>query len=908
VNSSNAQALGGGPGDRADLVSRASGLLGLSGGEALARLEPVLAAVEPASVSGETLRKLCAIASVSRVIPATLANHPDLIDPGQGEPHSLALQQRQALFHIAGDEVSGATDLTEAMLRYATFFDQVTERALDAARDRVSSQHPAAAEIEFAVIAMGKWGAQELNYYSDIDLLFVHGEYGEDPEAGRRAALALSSRLMSSLSDSSFDGPGLVVDADLRPEGTMGPLTRRMEAYERYYEQWAEPWELQALIKARAAAGSPGLGRQFADMAARFVWEKGLDVEALRGLRRIKAMTEDRANPDDIKRAPGGIRDIEFTVQMLQLVHGRHDPSLRERSTLGALDALEAGEFITSGERAELETGYRFLRRLEHQIQLWDLRQTHRFPADVEDRARLASNLGLTDADVLTDHLRTIRSQARTLHERIYFRPVLESLVGSPSARLGPDRAGERLVALGFGNARESGKALEELTRGLSRRSAAMQQMTPLMLDWLSLAPDPDLGLNQLRLLLAHTPDHSSLVARLLNSPTTGERLAMLLGTGQLLGDLIDRIPEAIPRLESDEALDSIRDRGEATQRLLGHLESRPDLEDRIGTIRRFARRRRLRIAARDILRDHPVTGTIEALSVTADAAMIGAFEVAAPGRRFAIIAMGRWGGGELSYGSDLDLMYVYEGMDREDALAIPGRLRQILSDPGKHGEGYQLDADLRPEGKSGPIARSVESLGRYYTEWAQPWELLALTRARAVAGHPEVIKSFHDTIRPVLWRPDVKPEVIQSIRKIKARVEAERIDPDEDPDFHIKLGPGSLSDIEFLTQLLQLKHGADNPHLQTTVTPRALGALLEIGVLNQSDFNTLTTSYEFCIGVRLRLHLQRGRFADSLPADPDQLSKLASSLGYDRTVELRERFQQVTRRARRVFERLFYE
>jgi glutamate-ammonia-ligase adenylyltransferase len=381
----------------------------------------------------------------------------------------------------------------------------------------------------------------------------------------------------------------------------------------------------------------------------------------------------------------------------------------------------------------------------------------------------------------------------------------------------------------------------------------------------------------------------------------------MLLGTGQLLGDLIDRIPEAIPRLESDETLDSIRDKDEAAQRLLGLLQSRPDLEDRIGTIRRFARRRRLRIAARDILRDHPVTGTIEALSATADAAMIGALEVAAPEQQFAVIAMGRWGGGELSYGSDLDLMYVYEGMDREDALAIPGSLRQILSDPGKHGEGYQLDADLRPEGKSGPIARSVEGLGRYYTEWAEPWELLALTRARAVAGHSEVVKAFHDTINPILWRQDVKLEVIQSIRKIKARVEAERIDPDEDPDFHIKLGPGSLSDIEFLTQLLQLKHGADNPDLQTTVTSKALGALFEMGVLAQSDYNALTTSYEFCTGVRLRLHLQRGRHANSLPADPDQLSKLASSLGYDRTVELRERFQQVTRRARRVFERLFY-
>ncbi len=889
-------------------LARAADVLGPGRGEALGRLGPVLAAVELSALDDETMARLCAVASVSRALPAALANHPSLLDRAHAGDHSLPLQQRQALFQIAGDEVLGTVDLSGAMLRYSTFVDGLIEQALGSARDRVATQHPQAADIEFAVIAMGKWGAEELNYYSDIDLLFVHGEYPSDPEAGRRAALALASRLMATLSDSTFEGPGLIIDADLRPEGTMGALTRRMEAYERYYEKWAEPWELQALIKARPAAGSEALGRQFDALASRFVWEKGLDVDALRGLRRIKAMTEERASPEDIKRAPGGIRDIEFTVQMLQLVHGRHDATVRVRSTLGALDALESGEFITPEERAELEEGYRFLRRLEHQIQLWDLRQTHRFPGGEDDRARLASNLGMNDAEELTERLRETRSRARTLHERIYFRPVLESLVGSPSARLGPDRAGERLTALGFGNPRESGKALEELTKGLSRRSTAMQQMMPLMLDWLSLSPDPDLGLSQLRLLLAHTPDHSSLVARLLNSPTTGERLAMLLGTGRLLGDLIDRIPEAIPRLESDEALDQVRDRDESVSRLLGLLESRPDIDDRIGTIRRFARRRRLRIAARDILRNHPVTGTIEALSVTADAAMAAALEAAAPSQKFAVIALGRWGGGELSYGSDLDVMYVYEGMDRDEALAIPGQLRQILSDPGKHGEGYELDAGLRPEGKSGPIARSVESLRRYYTEWAEPWEILALTRARAVGGHPDVINAFYGTINPILWREQVRPEVIQSIRKIKARVETERIDPDEDADFHIKLGPGSLSDIEFVTQLLQLKHGAANPDLRTTVTPKALSALLEMGAIQTSDHNTLINSYEFCTRVRLRLHLQRGRLADSLPTDPDQLSKLASSLGYDRTVELREHFLQVTRRARRVFERLFYE
>jgi glutamate-ammonia-ligase adenylyltransferase len=383
-----------------------------------------------------------------------------------------------------------------------------------------------------------------------------------------------------------------------------------------------------------------------------------------------------------------------------------------------------------------------------------------------------------------------------------------------------------------------------------------------------------------------------------------------MLGTARLIGDLIDRIPEFIPRLRQEELIDNIRSREAATERLMGLLDSRPDYDERIGTIRRFARRRRLRIAARDILIDPQVFTTLEALSDTADAVVTGAIRVAMHEEPsgFSIIAMGRWGGGELSYGSDLDLMYVYDGIDREEALSVPTGMRRILSDAGRHGEGYALDADLRPEGKSGPIARSVESYVRYYQEWAEPWELLALTRARPVAGDLAVSLLFLDQIEPILWQQDLPTATIQAIRLIKARVENERISPDEDPDFHLKLGPGSLSDIEFVTQLLQLEHGGSNPSLRSPNTIMALTALRDADHISATDYEALAISYEFCTQVRLRLHLQRGRLVNSLPTDPHHLASLASSLGFDRTFELRERYRQVTRRARRVFVRHFFD
>lgn len=895
-----------------DLIGRASRLASQYPGadDTMVRIGPVLDALDETEIPDRELSRLVGVARASRAIPHTLALHPELITGPAAIDRSIHLQVRQTLLRNAGDELSSQADLRSVTQAFSTAIDEIVERALISSRSAITDRHPQATELSFAVIAMGKWGAEELNYASDIDLMFVHERNPADLEGSRATALALASRLIAELSAATFDGPGLIVDADLRPEGTMGPLSRGIDAYATYYEKWAEPWELQALIKARHAAGDPRLGKKFFELANAVIWETGLDVDSLRGLRRLKAISEAEAAPDDIKRAPGGIRDIEFTVQMLQLVHGRHDATIRKLSTLGALEALRSGEYLSRDEHDELRDAYSFLRRLEHRIQLWDLRQTHRFPKGDEDRRRLAHSMGYDGPDDLLRRVREVRSATRTLHERIYFRPILESLVGSPSARLGPRRASERLTALGFKDPESATVALEALTKGLSRRSRAMQQMMPLMLDWLSLSPDPDLGLSQLRLILSKSSDHSQLVSIILNDPNAGERLSLLLGTARLVGDLIDRIPEFIPRLRTEEALNAIRDRDAAVERLMGLLASRPDMDERIGTIRRFARRNRLRIAARDVLLRPGTFETIQSLADGADAAMIGALSVATEDDTsgFAVIAMGRWGGRELSYGSDLDLMYVFDGIEREDALSIPGQLGRILSVPSKHGEGYELDAGLRPEGKNGPLSRSVDSYAKYYEEWAEPWELLALTRARPVGGDEEVASAFQVRIEPILWKDRLDHGVIQSIRNIKARVETERINPDEDADFHLKLGPGSLSDIEFLTQLLQLRNGFLNPALRTPSTITALAGLRDLGILDPRDHDALYASYEFCTRVRLRLHLQRGRLVNALPTDPDHLSSLASSLGYDRAVELREHYQQVTRRARRVFVQHFFD
>jgi glutamate-ammonia-ligase adenylyltransferase len=876
------------------------------------RLIPMIEA-DPTIVEDDTLlRRACALAGASRALSQAVARRPGLLQ-GSASDESVPILARAALTPIAADDLAGALDMKEATAAFSDAMDRLAAEVLCRARTATGERHPLAARLPFAVIAMGKWGARELNYSSDLDLVLVHDTAGADESAGRAAALALAAAFVGALSARAGDGSRLLVDLDLRPEGSIGPLSRGLASYSQYYARWGEPWELQSLLKARPVAGDEALGERFMAMADQVIWERGLDVDALRSIRRLKEEAEAGARPSDVKKSRGGIRDVEFSVQLLQLVHGRLEPELRKRGTLDALQALADLGFVGEEDRVSLDGAYRFLRDLEHRIQLWDLRQTQDLPADPERRAQLGRSLGMANdpARELEMRLGEVRSVVRDVHERLYFRPILEALVGSPSARLGIEQAALRLEALGFLDVAAAQRALEELTSGLSRRSRAMHHVLPLMLDWLSLSPDPDLGLAQLRMVLANTPDHAALVTLLQVNPLAGERLCRLLGTSRLIGDLIDRIPEFVPRLADERLLGEIRSGPEETARLIGLLESRPEPDARIGTIRRMARRRKLRIAARDILDQADTVTTLGSLTDSADAAVTGALHVVTDGdpSGFAVVAMGKWGGGELSYGSDLDVVYLFDDESRRDwALRIPTGLARVLSEPSRHGEAYALDAELRPEGRKGPMARSLESYRRYYEEWAEPWEMLALVKARVVAGDALLGNVWSELVDGFVWQPQLPAEFLRSIREIKARVEKERIPPGEDPDYHLKLGRGSISDVEFLTQLLQLRHGGHAPVLRVSGTLDAIEVLAAEGVVQPYEQRALSESYLFCTRVRLRLHLQTGRAVDALPTGPDELRSLAASLGFDRASELREEYRRVTRRARQVFQTRFYE
>ena len=472
-------------------------------------------------------------------------------------PEALLAWRNLEFLRIAARDLSGRDQLEEVGAALAALGNQVLDSAcaLAAAADRDGSD-----DIALAVIGMGKLGGAELNYSSDIDVLFV----GEGP----RTRLERRARAVMEIGRRCFR-----VDANLRPEGRDGPLVRSLDSYEAYWDKWAEPWEFQALLKARPSGGDAGLGSRWLDAAQRWLWTHPFTADELRSLRAMKARVEAEVarkglTGRELKRGPGGIRDIEFTVQLLQLVHGHLDPELRGPTTLSTLAEMAEAGYVDDDDASRLSDAYRLLRTVEHRLQLVDEQQVHTLPQDPVALDRLARVMGMRDtvegtaAEQLDKDLRQTQATVRSIHERVYFRPLLEAFAGADAedAALSPEAAAARLTAFGFVDARRTQAAVKELTRGLNRSSRLMQQLLPLLLDWLSQAPDPDLGLLLVRNLLTSGPTSRSLAETFRDSPAAAQSLCTVAGTSRLLGEILTHNPDLVARLP-DPARLATRDR-----------------------------------------------------------------------------------------------------------------------------------------------------------------------------------------------------------------------------------------------------------------------------------------------------------------------------------------------------------
>ena len=872
---------------------------------------------------------------------------------GREAATALRAAYRRQMLAIAGRDLAGELSVEEVTAALTELAGATLQAALAVAAAETRPPAGAGPAFDLAVIAMGKTGGRELNYVSDVDVVFVaeparsnaaepaRSDAAEPArrtdtsvEAALSAATALAARMMRLCREAVWE-----VDAALRPEGKDGPLVRTLASHVAYYERWASTWEFQALLKARPVAGSLVLGQRYVDAVAPFVWSAVerpdfvADVQAMR--RRVVAHVPAAVATREIKLGPGGLRDVEFAVQLLQLVHGRADESLRERGTLPALNALRDGGFIGRDDAVSLADAYRFLRAVEHRLQLVRLRRTHTVPEDPVEVARLARALGFR-ADARGDATAVWRSEwdlhareVRRLHEKLFYRPLLEAVARVPSAelRLSPAEAQRRLAALGFVQPERALQHIDALTEGLSRRAAIQRTLLPVLLSQFSDSPDPDAGLLRYRRVSDTAGNAPWYLRTLRDEGMTVDRLAFLLGTSKYVADLLTAAPDAIAVLSGDDDI-RLQSREQLRAAMRDSAARQDGFDAAVRSVRAVRRTELVRIAAADLLGQTANGDDVaRGLSATMDATVSTAFDLAVssvtaqagwavPPARMALIAMGRLGGHELGYGSDADVLFVYEAADDVDEAAarfaqeVARRLRASLRAPGGDPP-VEVDANLRPEGRDGPLARSLASYAAYYRRWSSVWEAQALLRARPFAGDDDLGRRFRALIEPLRYPVGgIGPDQVREIRRLKARVDSERLPGGADPATHTKLGRGGLGDVEWTTQLMQLRHAGRVPQLRTTATVDALQAAAAAGLLDEADAHTLIRSWRVATRTRNAIRLVGGRAEDQLPAPGPALAAVGRALGYPVGFEpgqLDDDYRRTARRARAVVERVFY-
>jgi len=854
---------------------------------------------------------------------------------GQDEAtDALRVAYRRRLLGLAARDLAADNPLAIVPTVAAILADLAAaalEAALAVARGALAG-HGAGCRI--AVIGMGKCGGRELNYVSDVDVIYVV----EPVEGGdEQTAIAEGTRLAGTLglvcSKATPEGTLWPVDANLRPEGRHGPLVRTLASHLAYYGRWAQTWEFQALLKARVVAGDVELGQRYLAGITPMIWSAAErenfvpDVQAMR--RRVEEQLRGPDTDRQLKLGPGGLRDIEFSVQLLQLVHGRVDTRLRTSNTLLGLEALSTYGYVGRGDAAELDRAYRMLRSLEHRIQLFRLRRTHVVPSDPDDLRRLGREFGFRSqpGEQLATLWRGQSREVRRLHEKLFYRPLLAAAaeLSSDEVRLTPQAARARLAALGYRDPAGALRHISALTTGVSRRAAIQRQLLPVMLGWFGDGADPDAGLLDFRRLSDSLGSTHWYLKMLRDSGAAAERLAHVLASSGLVADLLQRSPEAVALLENDDVLQppALATMIEGVRR--GAARHEGDPTGGAMAARAVRRRELIRTGVADLVGIADVDRVGQALSDCAVAALDGALVAAADAvrarrgdlpLRIAVIAMGRLGGREISYSSDADVMFVADplpGASAPEAQAaavdLCAELRRLLSCTGAE-PALAVDANLRPEGRNGPLVRSLASYRDYYARWSVAWEAQALTRARPIAGEPDLGQEFVDLIDPLRWRKGGLPDAaVREIRRIKARVEAERLPRGADPHRHLKLGRGGLADVEWTVQLCQLQHAHEVPQLRVTGTMEALDAAVAAGLVEADDGEVLAQAWRMAARYRNAIMLWKGKPSDTPPSNYRALDGIARIMGYEpeSAGQLDDDYQRITRRCRTVVERLFY-
>jgi len=766
----------------------------------------------------------------------------------------------------------------------------------------------AARDVSFAVIALGKLGGRELNFSSDIDLLFIYSEHGRSAGGRSRAVdtaeyfQKLGEQVIGLVSEQSAEGFLFRVDMRLRPYGRMSPLAISLDAALAYYSGYAQPWERQALIKARPAAGDLELAARFVDETRPLVFPRYFDDETLEAIRDIKRQTEAQTaargyTEHEVKLGRGGIRDIEFTVQTLQMLNGGRMPQLQTPRTLEAIQALGRRAHLTAFEATTLASNYAFLRQVEHRLQIEGGVQCHVLPSAPEKLDRLARRLGYASGASFTSDFRDRGEATRAILERFLASEGSGQLwtYDLLSVHCEGDVGKARLAEYGFQDPEKARRELLLLSAGTEAQPHPLhvrQQFAAIvtgLLEALAASPDPDGTLVRLGRILANLRAPAAVYETIKGNPAYCQYLVTLISNSEYLSEILVRDPGLFDVFGARETLDA--------------TVAREDLEAQLALLRqahdaeaapyRLRDGETLRVGMHDLLRGASVTQVGQSLTQLAEVCLAYALERAqqSVGQRYgrvdgacAVLGLGKLGGREMGYGSDLDLVFVYDadattesGMaPSEYFAALAATTFNRLKEPTRYGALYHIDARLRPDGKKGVLAVTQRRLEEYYGHEAQPWERLALMKARAVAGDPAFADAVENAARDLAFSLPLTRQTLAHIDDIRSRLAQAA------PPLDLKKSEGGLAGLEFTIRLLQLRHVARFPELKRGDALGALQALAQRGLLPLRDADALEVAYLVLRRVENRIRMMHGRSDSSLPGDPEAQAQLAKRLGIE--------------------------
>jgi [glutamine synthetase] adenylyltransferase / [glutamine synthetase]-adenylyl-L-tyrosine phosphorylase len=853
-----------------------------------------------------------------------------------GETRRLAEFKRRVFAAIAIADLLGRLTVSDTVAAMSALADECVRGALTIA---IAGARDPVPPIGLCVIAMGKLGAEELNLSSDIDLMYIFG--GPDEAQYQDSARRIGEVVTEILTNHCFR-----VDMRLRPGGRNSPLVISFEAALRFYETLGQTWERAALLRARPVAGSLELGQQLINELRRFIYRSYLDFDTLRQLRAMKQQIEVESGSldflrRDVKLGYGGIRELEFIVQALTLIYGGRDPRLRTARTLVALERLGTYGYMRPQRASELGSAYLFLRDVEHKLQIAAGLQTHRLPISHSELQTLAARLGFGKGpDAVTGFMSKLTAYRNLVAGM--FREMLAGSDESPGPpasvaaqkawreALDPSVSAPGLRLLGFAYPEQSANQLAMLVRGPEympmrpRRQELLESLGPRLLDEIAVLPDPDLALMNLASFINAVGARTSFLALLQHHPATRRMLLGLFASSSFLSTIFIRHPDMLDTLVRSDLARLRRPSAELERELGELLSASSDFESRLDALRAFGHQEFLRIAIADLagnlgLDDVQIELTNLAEAQTRQALRLAIAEVnnrypVPPHLKLCIIGMGRLGAAEMSYNSDLDLIFVYDLPDEstaaghEIAARVMQKLIAVLEARTREGYAYKLDLRLRPSGNSGPLVASLEAFRGYHRRSSAVWERQALVRARVIAGDELLAQALERARVEFVFGQPLSASGVAEIAAMRKRMEHE-IGAENRQRLNLKQGHGGLVDVEFITQMMALRHGYKFQQLRRRNTTELIRALAETALMGNSDVASLEADYHFVLRLENRLRIETDQAAWALPIDHERLTPIARRMGFDGDNGAAQLLYEVTERRSRIralFELLF--